>query len=179
MKGPPILVSLLVIATVSPLAAAALTVCGGTDERETRRVILSAALNRGAAQEAWLRQVATEKPESDLSRLAAILLNEWRLPPDHPWLALPRLISVPKLDDREIRAALPDVRFPLLVVASPLVDREGFVISCSILRASEYQLINEMAWEACMQARFRPARGDSGYVHSRRTNIHFNWHPQL
>ncbi len=154
--------------------------CHKAAERDARAALLTAGLKRTAAARSQIEQMASAVPSTHVSQLAKVLLSEWSLRNDDPRLALPRLIWIRKLELSKFKEQIPDLRAPLLVIANPTVDEDGLVAECSVVKSSGHELINKaVVEEACLHARFRPARGANGYVTSNRYHIQFYLHPQL
>ena len=138
--------------------------------------VLECALERDNACKTRIEAI-DESESQPVQNLATVVLAEWDLGPSNKQLHTPRLVWQPEPDLESIHAGLPEVVDAEIVVVEGTITAEGMPVDPSIIKKSRYSVLNEHAVEQFLSARFRPARGATGFVQSSKTvpfQLHVN-----
>ena len=100
-------------------------------------------------------------PEA-LSELARVTLEEWggADPASHQ---VPRLVYRPTVDKSVLDGLLPARAVASSLVMEVEIDDRGMVKGVTLVRATRYPAMNQLALQLAPCMRFRPARGPEGY----------------
>lgn len=126
--------------------------------------LLDAALGKATDAKAFVQEIAEQQPSEPEGELAKLLLEEWDLPHTAEELQEPRVIVAPKPDYSDL---VGKVRLKsAVVVVTGRVTARGVVEDFELKISSGVEDLDERCLDAFSHWRYRPARGDCGYVPS-------------